>query len=134
MFKKSMDYGQAGDNVGLLLRGTKRDGVRRGQVMAKPGTIKTFKKFEAEIYVLKQDEGGRHTPFFNNYRPQFFFRTADVTGTCLLPQNVEMVMPGDNATMTIDLITPVAMSEGLRFALREGGKTVGAGVIAKCLE
>merc|ERR550537_540664 len=134
MFKKQMDFGQAGDNVGLLLRGTKRDEVKRGQVLAKPGTIKTFKKFEAEIYVLTQSEGGRHTPFFNNYRPQFFFRTADVTGTCLLPAETEMVMPGDNATMTIELITPVAMAEGLRFALREGGKTVGAGVISKTLE
>ena len=134
MSKKQMDFGQAGDNVGLLLRGTKRDEVKRGQVLAKPGTIKTFKKFEAEIYVLTQSEGGRHTPFFNNYRPQFFFRTADVTGTCLLPKETEMVMPGDNATMTIELITPVAMAEGLRFALREGGKTVGAGVISKTLE
>lgn len=134
MFKKQMDFGQAGDNVGLLLRGTKRDEVKRGQVLAKPGTISTFKKFEAEIYVLTQNEGGRHTPFFNNYRPQFFFRTADVTGTCLLPAETEMVMPGDNATMSIELITPVAMSEGLRFALREGGKTVGAGVISKTLE
>jgi elongation factor Tu len=133
MFKKSLDFGQAGDNVGVLLRGTARDQVTRGQVIAAPGSAKTYKKFEAEVYVLKQNEGGRHTPFFNNYRPQFFFRTADVTGTCLLPKTTEMVMPGDNATMTIELITPVPMAEGLRFALREGGKTVGAGVVSKVL-
>lgn len=133
MFKKSLDFGLAGDNVGVLLRGTSRDQVMRGQVIAAPGTTKTYKKFEAEVYVLKQNEGGRHTPFFNNYRPQFFFRTADVTGTCSLPKATEMVMPGDNATMTIELITPIAMQEGLRFALREGGKTVGAGVVAKVL-
>lgn len=134
MFKKSLDFGQAGDNVGVLLRGTKRDEVFRGQVLAAPNTVKTYKKFQAEIYVLTQNEGGRHTPFFNNYRPQFFFRTADVTGTCLLPEKVEMVMPGDNATMTIQLFTAVPMAEGLRFALREGGKTVGAGVVAKVIE
>jgi elongation factor Tu len=134
MFKKSMDFGQAGDNVGALLRGVKRDDVKRGQVLAAPGSVKTYKKFKAEIYVLTQNEGGRHTPFFNNYRPQFFFRTADVTGTCLLPKDVEMVVPGDNATMEIELIYPVAMAEGLRFALREGGKTVGAGVVAKLIE
>jgi elongation factor Tu len=133
MFKKSLDFGQAGDNVGVLLRGTARDQVSRGQVLAAPGSSKTYKKFEAEVYVLKQNEGGRHTPFFTNYRPQFFFRTADVTGSCTLPKNVEMVMPGDNATMSIELLTPVAMSEGLRFALREGGKTVGAGVVAKVI-
>lgn len=131
MFKKSMDFGQAGDNVGILLRGLKREDVTRGQVIAAPGSVKTYKKFKAEIYVLTQNEGGRHTPFFNNYRPQCFFRTADVTGTCTLPANIEMVMPGDNVSMDIELLTPVAMAEGLRFALREGGKTVGAGVVAK---
>jgi len=134
MFKKSMDYGQAGDNVGVLLRGIKREDVKRGQVLAAPGSIKTFKKFKAEIYVLKQAEGGRHTCFFNNYRPQFFFRTADVTGNIKLPAGMEMVMPGDNANLDIELISPVAMSEGLRFALREGGKTVGAGVVTKMIE
>jgi elongation factor Tu len=134
MFKKSMDFGQAGDNVGALLRGLKRDDVKRGQVLAAVNTVKTYKKFKAEVYVLTQNEGGRHTPFFNSYRPQFFFRTADVTGTVTLPENVEMVVPGDNATMNIELLTPVAMSQGLRFALREGGKTVGAGVVAAVLE
>lgn len=134
MFKKSMDFGQAGDNVGILLRGLKRDDVKRGQVLAAPNTVKTFKKFKAEVYVLTQNEGGRHTPFFNNYRPQCFFRTADVTGVCTLPEKVEMVVPGDNVTMEISLITPIAMAEGLRFAIREGGKTVGAGVVAKTLE
>lgn len=133
MFKKQMDYGQAGDNVGALLRGVKRDDVKRGQVLAAPNTVKTYKKFTAEVYVLTQAEGGRHTPFFNNYRPQFFFRTADVTGTCVLPEKVEMVVPGDNATLEINLIVPVPMAEGLRFALREGGKTVGAGVVAKVI-
>lgn len=133
MFKKTLDFGQAGDNVGILLRGLKRDDVKRGQVMAAPNTLKTYKKFQAQVYVLKQAEGGRHTPFFNNYRPQFFFRTADVTGTCILPEKVEMVVPGENATMDIELIVPIAMSEGLRFALREGGKTVGAGVVAKVI-
>jgi len=134
MFKKQMDFGQAGDNVGILLRGLKREDVRRGQVLAAPGTIKTYKKFTAEVYVLTQSEGGRHTPFFTHYRPQFFFRTADVTGECVLPATVEMVVPGDNATMDINLIFPVPMAEGLRFALREGGKTVGAGVVAKVIE
>lgn len=134
MFKKSMDFGQAGDNVGILLRGLKREDVRRGQVLAAPGTVKTYKKFKAEVYVLTQAEGGRHTPFFTHYRPQFFFRTADVTGECLLPEKVEMVVPGDNATLEISLISPIPMAEGLRFALREGGKTVGAGVVAKVIE
>lgn len=134
MFKKSMDYGQAGDNVGILLRGTKREEIQRGQVIAKPGTVKTYKKFEAEVYVLTQKEGGRHTPFFNKYRPQFFFRTADVTGNITLPAAVEMVVPGDNATLNVELLQPVAMGVGLRFALREGGKTVGAGVVSKVFE
>mmetsp|Transcript_23608 Transcript_23608/g.23805 ORF Transcript_23608/g.23805 Transcript_23608/m.23805 type:complete len:420 (+) Transcript_23608:137-1396(+) len=134
MFKKSMDFGQAGDNVGVLMRGLKRDDVRRGQVLAAPNTVKTYKKFKAEVYILTQNEGGRHTPFFNNYRPQCFFRTADVTGICTLPEKVEMVVPGDNVTMDIELFTPVAMAEGLRFAIREGGKTVGAGVVAKLVE
>eukprot|EP01038_Epipyxis_sp_PR26KG_P008290 gene8290-11220_t len=134
MFKKSLDFGQAGDNVGALLRGVKRDDVRRGQVLAAPGTIKTYKKFKAEVYVLTEKEGGRHTPFFNNYRPQFFFRTADVTGTCILPASLEMVVPGDNASFEIELINPIAMADGLRFAIREGGKTVGAGVVAKVVE
>ena len=131
MFKKSMDYGQAGDNIGALMRGIKRDEVLRGQVLSAPGATKTGKSFTAEVYVLTKEEGGRHTPFFNKYRPQFFFRTADVTGTCSLPEGVEMVMPGDNATLQVELLTPVAMAEGLRFAIREGGKTVGAGVVAK---
>jgi len=134
MFKKSMDHGEAGDNVGILLRGTKRDEVKRGMVVAKPNSIKTFKKFEGEVYVLTQKEGGRHTPFFNKYRPQFFFRTADVTGDISLPANTEMVVPGDNATITIDLMSAIPMDVGLRFALREGGKTVGAGVVSKLLE
>jgi len=134
MFKKTVDQGQAGDNLGILLRSLKREDVLRGQVLTAPNTLKTYKKFSAEIYVLTDKEGGRHTPFFNKYRPQFFFRTADVTGTCSLPENVEMVMPGDNATLTIELLSPVAMAEGLRFALREGGKTVGAGVVAKLIE
>mmetsp|Transcript_8841 Transcript_8841/g.19416 ORF Transcript_8841/g.19416 Transcript_8841/m.19416 type:complete len:426 (+) Transcript_8841:81-1358(+) len=134
MFKKSMDFGQAGDNVGILLRGLKREDIRRGQVIAKPGTVQTYKKFQAEVYVLNQAEGGRHTPFFSHYRPQFFFRTADVTGECTLPEGVEMVVPGDNATLDISLIFPVPMAEGLRFALREGGKTVGAGVVSKLYE
>eukprot|EP01033_Poteriospumella_lacustris_P003752 gene3750-2660_t len=134
MFKKSLDQGLAGDNVGVLLRGVKREDILRGQVLAQPGTVKTHKKFKAEVYVLNQKEGGRHTPFFNNYRPQFFFRTADITGNCKLPEGVEMIMPGDNATFEIELIAPVAMSEGLRFALREGGRTVGAGVVAKIIE
>lgn len=134
MFKKSMDYGQAGDNVGLLLRGLKREDVFRGQVIAAPNTVKTYKKFAAEVYVLKQEEGGRHTPFFNKYRPQFFFRTADVTGDITLPENVEMVVPGDNANINVSLISSVPMAEGLRFALREGGRTVGAGVVTKLIE
>eukprot|EP00596_Hydrurales_sp_CCMP1899_P008670 CAMPEP_0119045256 /NCGR_PEP_ID=MMETSP1177-20130426/38588_1 /TAXON_ID=2985 /ORGANISM="Ochromonas sp, Strain CCMP1899" /LENGTH=352 /DNA_ID=CAMNT_0007016753 /DNA_START=301 /DNA_END=1359 /DNA_ORIENTATION=+ len=134
MFKKSMDYGQAGDNIGALLRGIKRDDVTRGQVLAQPGTVKTYKKFEAEVYILNQSEGGRHTPFFSNYRPQFFFRTADVTGTIQLPATTEMVVPGDNASVTIDIIFPVPMADGLRFAIREGGRTVGAGVVAKVID
>ncbi len=135
MFKKSMSDGQAGDNVGILLRGLKREDVSRGQVLTKVGTSKTFKKFLAEIYVLKKEEGGRHTPFLVNYKPQFFVRTADVTGTVVaLKDGSEMVMPGDNTTVTVELITPIALSDGLRFAIREGGKTVGAGVVAKTLE
>ncbi|MDD2893780.1 MAG: elongation factor Tu, partial [Halothiobacillaceae bacterium] len=133
MFRKLLDQGMAGDNVGLLLRGTKRDDVERGQVLCKPGTIKPHTKFECEVYILSKEEGGRHTPFFNNYRPQFYFRTTDVTGACQLPEGVEMVMPGDNVGMTITLINPIAMEEGLRFAIREGGRTVGAGVVAKIL-
>ena len=134
MFRKLLDEGRAGDNVGILLRGTKRDEVERGQVLAKPGSIKPHTKFEAEVYVLSKDEGGRHTPFFNGYRPQFYFRTTDVTGTCDLPEGVEMVMPGDNVQMVINLHAPIAMDEGLRFAIREGGRTVGAGVVAKIIE
>jgi len=133
MFKRSLPQGQAGDNVGLLLRGIKRDEVLRGQVACKPGSIVPHTKFEAEIYVLTKEEGGRHTPFFSNYRPQFFFRTADITGSITLPESVKMVMPGDNVTATFDLITPVAMEPGLRFALREGGRTVGAGVVTRLL-
>ncbi len=134
MFRKLLDQGQAGDNVGVLLRGTKREDVERGQVLAKPGTITPHTKFSAEIYVLGKDEGGRHTPFFQGYRPQFFFRTTDVTGAVELPAGTEMVMPGDNVSVTIALIAPVAMEEGLRFAIREGGRTVGAGVVAKIIE
>lgn len=134
MFRKLLDEGRAGDNVGVLLRGTKREDVERGQVLAKPGSIKPHTKFEAEVYVLSKDEGGRHTPFFNGYRPQFYFRTTDVTGTCDLPEGVEMVMPGDNVQMVINLHAPIAMDEGLRFAIREGGRTVGAGVVAKIIE
>jgi len=134
MFRKLLDQGQAGDNVGILLRGTKRDEIERGQVLAKPGSITPHTKFEAEVYVLSKDEGGRHTPFFNGYRPQFYFRTTDVTGACDLPEGVEMVMPGDNVQMTVSLIAPIAMDEGLRFAIREGGRTVGAGVVAKIIE
>jgi elongation factor Tu len=130
MFRKLLDSGQAGDNVGILLRGTKRDEVERGQVLAKPGSITPHTKFKAEAYVLTKEEGGRHTPFFTNYRPQFYFRTTDVTGTVQLPDGIEMVMPGDNVTMTVELIAPIAMDEGLRFAIREGGRTVGAGVVA----
>jgi len=134
MFRKLLDQGQAGDNVGVLLRGTKRDEVERGQVLCKPGSIKPHTKFECEVYVLSKDEGGRHTPFFNGYRPQFYFRTTDVTGACDLPEGVEMVMPGDNVQMTVSLIAPIAMEEGLRFAIREGGRTVGAGVVSKIIE
>jgi elongation factor Tu len=134
MFRKLLDEGQAGDNIGVLLRGTKRDEVERGQVLAKPGTITPHTRFEAEVYVLSKEEGGRHTPFFNGYRPQFYFRTTDVTGSVDLPEGVEMVMPGDNVKMTVNLIAPIAMEEGLRFAVREGGRTVGAGVVSKILE
>ncbi|HMM52478.1 MAG TPA: elongation factor Tu [Burkholderiaceae bacterium] len=134
MFRKLLDQGQAGDNVGVLLRGTKREEVERGQVLAKPGSITPHTKFECEVYVLSKDEGGRHTPFFNNYRPQFYFRTTDVTGSVVLPDGTEMVMPGDNVKMTVTLIAPIAMEQGLRFAIREGGRTVGAGVVAKVLE
>jgi elongation factor Tu len=134
MFRKLLDEGQAGDNVGVLLRGTKRDEVERGQVVCVPGSITPHTKFEAEVYVLGKDEGGRHTPFFNGYRPQFYFRTTDVTGSCDLPEGTEMVMPGDNTKMTVSLIAPIAMEEGLRFAIREGGRTVGAGVVAKIIE
>ncbi len=134
MFRKLLDEGQAGDNVGVLLRGTKRDEVERGQVLAKPGSITPHTKFEAEVYVLTKDEGGRHTPFFTGYRPQFYFRTTDVTGAVDLPEGIEMVMPGDNVRMTGSLINPIAMEEGLRFAVREGGRTVGAGVVTKILE
>ena len=134
MFRKLLDQGEAGDNVGILLRGTKRDEIERGQVLCKPGSITPHKKFEAEIYVLGKDEGGRHTPFFNNYRPQFYFRTTDVTGAVELPSGTEMVMPGDNVKITVALINPIAMEDGLRFAIREGGRTVGAGVVAKILE
>ncbi|WP_235862167.1 EF-Tu/IF-2/RF-3 family GTPase, partial [Vibrio spartinae] len=131
MFRKLLDEGRAGENVGVLLRGTKRDDVERGQVLAKPGSITPHTKFESEVYVLSKDEGGRHTPFFKGYRPQFYFRTTDVTGSIELPEGVEMVMPGDNVKMVVDLIAPIAMDEGLRFAIREGGRTVGAGVVAK---
>ncbi|MEY3899647.1 MAG: elongation factor Tu, partial [Pseudomonadota bacterium] len=134
MFRKLLDQGQAGDNVGVLLRGTKREDVERGQVLAKPGSIKPHKHFTGEIYVLSKEEGGRHTPFFNNYRPQFYFRTTDVTGAIELPEGKEMVMPGDNVSITVKLINPIAMEEGLRFAIREGGRTVGAGVVAKIIE
>jgi elongation factor Tu len=134
MFRKLLDQGQAGDNAGLLLRGLKRDDVERGQVLAKPGTITPHTDFEAEVYVLSKDEGGRHTPFFKGYRPQFYFRTTDVTGAVTLPEGVEMVMPGDNVKMVVSLIHPIAMDEGLRFAIREGGRTVGAGVVAKVVK
>ncbi len=134
MFRKLLDSGEAGDNVGVLLRGTKRDEVERGQVLAQPGTITPHTKFEAETYILTKDEGGRHTPFFSNYRPQFYFRTTDITGTIELPDGTEMVMPGDNVNMKVNLIAPIAMDEGLRFAIREGGRTVGAGVVAKIME
>jgi elongation factor Tu len=135
MFRKLLDQGQAGDNVGVLLRGTKRDDVERGQVLCKPGSITPHKKFNAEVYILKKDEGGRHTPFFKGYRPQFYFRTTDVTGSVELPDGTEMVMPGDNVSLVVDLtVAPIACEEGLRFAIREGGRTVGAGVVTKILE
>jgi elongation factor Tu len=134
MFRKLLDEGRAGDNIGALLRGTKREDIERGQVLAKPGSITPHKKFKGEVYILKKEEGGRHTPFFKGYRPQFYFRTTDVTGVCTLPEGVEMVMPGDNVNLDIELITPIACEEGLRFAIREGGKTVGAGVVTKITE
>ena len=134
MFRKLLDQGQAGDNVGVLLRGTKRDEVERGQVLAKPGSITPHTKFEAEVYILTKEEGGRHTPFFKGYRPQFYFRTTDVTGAVELPEGTEMVMPGDNVQMKVELIAPIAMEDGLRFAIREGGRTVGAGVVSKVIE
>jgi len=134
MFRKLLDSGQAGDNIGALLRGVDRTGVERGQVLCKPGSIKPHKKFEAEAYILTKEEGGRHTPFFTNYRPQFYFRTTDVTGICMLPEGVEMVMPGDNIKIVVELISPIAMTQGLRFAIREGGRTVGAGVVAAVVE
>jgi elongation factor Tu len=134
MFRKLLDEGQAGDNVGVLLRGTKREDVERGQVLCKPGSVNPHTHFEAEVYVLSKEEGGRHTPFFSNYRPQFYFRTTDVTGAVSLPEGVEMVMPGDNVKVTVKLINPIAMEDGLRFAIREGGRTVGAGVVSKILE
>jgi elongation factor Tu len=134
MFRKLLDSGEAGDNVGCLLRGTKREEIERGQVLAKPGSITPHTKFKAEAYILTKEEGGRHTPFFTNYRPQFYFRTTDVTGIVQLPDGTEMVMPGDNVTMQVELIAPIAMDEGLRFAIREGGRTVGAGVVASIIE
>ena len=134
MFRKLLDQGQAGDNVGVLLRGTKREDIERGQVLSKPGSITPHTKFDSEVYILKKEEGGRHTPFFKGYRPQFYFRTTDVTGACELPEGVEMVMPGDNINMKVELIAPIAMEDGLRFAIREGGRTVGAGVVAKIIE
>jgi elongation factor Tu len=134
MFRKLLDEGQAGDNVGLLLRGVDKNEIERGMVLAKPGSVTPHTHFESEVYVLTKEEGGRHTPFFKGYRPQFYFRTTDVTGNVQLPEGVEMVMPGDNTKMTIDLITPIAMEEGLRFAIREGGRTVGAGVVTKVLK
>ena len=134
MFKKLLDEGRAGDNVGLLLRGIEKDDVERGQVIAKPGSIKPHKKFKGEVYVLSKEEGGRHTPFFKGYRPQFYFRTTDVTGVAQLPEGTEMVMPGDNVSLEVELITPVAMDKGLRFAIREGGRTVGAGTVSEIIE
>ncbi|MEA2388781.1 MAG: elongation factor Tu, partial [Thermoleophilaceae bacterium] len=134
MFRKILDEGQAGDNVGCLLRGTKREDIERGQVLCKPGSITPHTKFKAEVYCLKKEEGGRHTPFFNGYRPQFYFRTTDVTGVANLPEGTEMVMPGDNVQMTIELIQPIAMDQGLRFAIREGGRTVGSGVVTEIVE
>jgi len=134
MFRKLLDQGQAGDNIGVLLRGTKREEVERGQVLAKPGTITPHTNFEAEVYVLTKEEGGRHTPFFNKYRPQFYFRTTDVTGTVTLKEGTEMVMPGDNTTITVELISPIAMEQGLKFAIREGGRTIGAGIVSKIIK
>ncbi len=134
MFRKLLDQGQAGDNIGVLLRGTKKDEVERGQVLAKPGSITPHRKFKASVYILTKEEGGRHTPFFNGYRPQYYFRTTDVTGVATLPEGVEMVMPGDNVGLTIELIVPVAMEKELRFAIREGGRTVGAGVVSEIVE
>ena len=134
MFRRLLDQGQAGDNAGILLRGINKEDIQRGMVLCKPGTIKPHKQFECEVYVLSKDEGGRHTPFFKGYRPQFYFRTTDVTGACELPSGVEMVMPGDNVKLSVELIQPVAMEEGLRFAIREGGRTVGAGVVTKILD
>jgi elongation factor Tu len=134
MFRKLLDQGEAGDNVGVLLRGTKREEVERGQVLAAPGSITPHTEFKAEAYILTKDEGGRHTPFFSNYRPQFYFRTTDVTGSVTLPEGTEMVMPGDNIAMTVELIAPIAMDEGLRFAIREGGRTVGAGVVSSIVK
>jgi elongation factor Tu len=134
MFRKLLDRGEAGDNIGALLRGTKREDIERGQVLAAPGTITPHTKFKCEAYILTKEEGGRHTPFFNNYRPQFYFRTTDVTGSVMLPEGTEMVMPGDNVTVEVHLIVPIAMDEGLRFAIREGGRTVGAGVVSKIIE
>jgi elongation factor Tu len=134
MFNKSMDEAQAGDNIGALLRGIRRDDIERGQVLARPGSITPHTKFKAEVYVLSKEEGGRHTPFFSQYRPQFYFRTTDVTGEIRLEEGVEMVMPGDNTVMTVELISPIAMDEGLNFAIREGGRTVGAGVVTEILE
>ena len=130
MFRKLLDYAEAGDNIGTLLRGVTRDNIERGQVLSKPGTITPHTKFKAEVYVLTKEEGGRHTPFFSNYRPQFYFRTTDITGVCVLPEGVEMVMPGDNVTMEVELIHPVAIEEGTKFSIREGGRTVGAGIVA----
>ena len=134
MFRKLLDEGRAGDNIGVLLRGAKREDIERGQVLAKPGSITPHTKFKAEAYILSKEEGGRHTPFFNGYRPQFYFRTTDVTGIATLPEGVEMVMPGDNVAITVTLITPIAMEKGLRFAIREGGRTVGAGAISEVIE
>ena len=134
MFRKLLDQAEAGDNIGVLLRGIEKKDVERGQVLAKPGTVHPHTKFKAEVYVLTKEEGGRHTPFFNGYRPQFYFRTTDVTGLVDLPEGTEMVMPGDNITMTIELITPIAMEKGLRFAIREGGRTVGSGIVSEIIE
>jgi elongation factor Tu len=134
MFRKLLDYAEAGDNIGALLRGVAREEIQRGQVLAKPGSITPHTKFRAEVYVLSKEEGGRHTPFFTNYRPQFYFRTTDVTGICNLPEGVEMVMPGDNIEMTVELIAPIAIEEGTKFSIREGGRTVGAGVVATIQE